>query len=210
MSLKNKELDILVRYANNAKFIIETGRGRSTRALAEIVQNTGSALVSIDIEPPQSDMPIADNITYLTGWSIRRGDFIKPEDARFKKSRYENMPDEAVVYGGSMDGEVDLIRRTLENTDRPLDLFFCDTGEYSGYPEWRIIQNRMAVGGKFIAHDIYYPKSIKSFQSVQEIRDAPDWKMLEIYDASVMDIFHYSNKRRRGKSSGIVVAEKVR
>ena len=78
-----------------------------------------------------------------------------------------------------MRGENDLIRKALKkHSNRKLDFFFCDTGEYCGLAEWNIVKDKIKVGGYFAAHDIYYPKSSKCFKVVQEIENSDNWKVL--------------------------------
>jgi hypothetical protein len=63
-----------------------------------------------------------------------------------------------------MNGEVDLIRKVLSQHGKPVDFFFSDGGEFSGFAEWHVVKEKVVVGGYFVAHDIFYPKNIKSFQ----------------------------------------------
>ena len=63
-------------------------------------------------------------------------------------------------------------------SDIPLDFFFCDTGEYCGLSEWNIVKNRIIRGGYFAAHDIYYPKSIKSFKILSQIKKSDNWEIV--------------------------------
>tara|TARA_Y100000034_G_C6629991_1_gene274980 strand:+ start:106 stop:441 length:336 start_codon:yes stop_codon:yes gene_type:complete len=89
--------------------------------------------------------------------------------------------DPNMVYYGEkyIRGEKDLIRKIVARNIPPLDFFFCDTGEYSGHPEWNIVKDLICPDGIFAAHDINYPKSIKSFRAVEEIENSDKWEVLD-------------------------------
>ena len=71
------------------------------------------------------------------------------------------------------------MRKVLDKyCDLELDFFFCDTGEYCGIVEWDIVKNKIKTGGCFAVHDIYYPKSIKCYQVVEEIERRDKWEVL--------------------------------
>jgi len=172
-----KELNFLYQYANGCKFIIESGSGLSTKYLLKAKANDG-LMYSIDVYDPEFRYP---NVVYKIGWSIVYDDLVLPKDPLFKKSRYTTGPDAKVIFQGKyhMKGETDWIRRIIsENKDKSLDFFFCDSGEYCGLAEWNIVKNVLQVGGRFAAHDIYYPKSIKCFQIKKEIKKSDRWHIL--------------------------------
>jgi len=175
-----EELEILYKYAKNSKFIIETGGGgESTKWLAKAALENNAIMVSI--EANKKRVQNIDGVISLQGWSVSFEDIIKNEDPLFCKSRYPNQIDEKLSYGKKhlMKGKTDLIRKTLDENDADLDFFFCDTGEYCGIAEWRIVKDRIKVGGYFAAHDIYYPKSTKCFQVCKMIEESDEWEVLE-------------------------------
>jgi len=171
-------MKLLFKYAKLSKFIIETGSGKSTKYLAKIGKLYGAKVYSIDVKMPKK---LYRGSIYRQGWSINYEDFIKINHYQFIESQYQNTVDGNVIFHGecNMKGERNLIRKILkENNDIVLDFFFCDTGEYSGLAEWNIVKDVIQTGGRFAAHDIYYPKSIKCFQIVKEIEESDQWKVL--------------------------------
>ena len=187
------DLELLCKYASKCKFIIETGGGGlSTKYLSKIACDFGIKFVSIELFKKRSDKKIR-GVEYKEGWSISYKDMIKKGDKDFFETRkFKNQAtkkslnfldmriahrDEKIMYKY---GEVDLIRKTLDETDIPLDFFFCDTGEYCGLAEWNIVKNRIKKGGYFAIHDIYYPKSIKGFKVREKIEKSKNWKRIEI------------------------------
>jgi len=171
-----QELEVLVTIAKNCNYVLETGSGYSTQCLSA----NGVKVVTIDLFPPEDKLREAcPGVTFMTGWSTLESDIVKLGDPMFKKSRYKGTPDEKIVYGfESMIGETDLIRKALEIYGVP-DLFFCDTGEYCGYAEWRIMKDVIPVGGFIALHDIHYPKSVKNFRTYREIlSDQNKWELL--------------------------------
>jgi len=175
-----EELEILYHYAQGCKFIIETGGGgKSTQWLAKAARLNNALMVSIEAD--KSHIREVKGVVVMQGWSVAFEDVVKKGDPLFVKSRYPNQIDEKVAMGNrkAMRGETDLIRKVLAKYNRPLDFFFCDTGEYCGIAEWRIVKDVIVSGGYFVAHDIYYPKSSKNFQVVKMIEEDPKWVMLE-------------------------------
>jgi len=175
-----EELEILYHYAQGCKFIIETGGGgKSTQWLAKAARLNNALMVSIEAD--KSHIREVKGVVVIQGWSVAFEDVVKKGDPLFVKSRYPNQIDEKVAMGNrkAMRGETDLIRKVLAKYNRPLDFFFCDTGEYCGIAEWRIVKDVIVSGGYFVAHDIYYPKSSKNFQVVKMIEEDPKWVMLE-------------------------------
>jgi len=178
------ELKLLSNYASNCNFIIETGGGgKSTEVLAQAAQNNNSVFVSIEVDKnrrSKMEKSIEETINYRNGWSISYEDIIKEGDDLFVRSRYD-VTDGRIAMGKKklMKGEVDLIRKSIDEFDVDLDFFFCDTGEYCGVAEWRIVSNIIKKGGYFAAHDIYFPKSIKCFQAVAEIENSDNWEVVE-------------------------------
>jgi len=192
-SPKQKELYSLQKYAQGCKFIIESGSGLSTKYLSEAKDPDG-IMYSIDVYEQKVKYP---GVVYKQGWSMVYEDLILPGHSLFKKSRYDSGPDVKIVFEGKkyMDGEVDWIRRILnENTDKKLDFFFCDTGEYCGIAEWNIVKDIIPIGGYFAAHDIFYPKSVKNFRVFKKIKKSSQWKILVV------------NKSKQG----LMVAEKIK
>lgn len=184
--MNHEELECLYKYAKNKQFLIETGGGRSTVWIAKAARENRSIFVSIDIAPIEQSKR-EDGVIYRTGWSVLYDDFILPGNKLFrdipnkKKRRVYHWSDAKVVKKSRthMTGETNLIRKSLDDYKMPVDFFFCDTGEYSGLAEWNIIKDKLAVGGIFICHDIYYPKSIKCFQIKRQIKSSDQWQVLK-------------------------------
>lgn len=179
------DLELLTKYAKGRRFLIETGTGISTHYIAEGIDQSDAIFYTVDINPTKEELRVKKGVNYLKGWAIRYEDFIKPKDPRFVKSNYRFI-DSKIVFSDEktarslMKGEVDLVRKILKkHKDRRLDFYFSDCGEYCGYPEWLIIKEKIAEGGIFAAHDIYYPKSIKNFKVVEEIENSNEWIVLE-------------------------------
>jgi len=192
-SPRQKELNYLNEYAQGYKFIIESGSGLSTKYLSEAKSPDG-IMYSIDVYEPKVKYPDA---IYKKGWSVAYEDLILPGHPLFKKSKYNTGPDVKIIFNGKehMNGEVDWIRRIIaENQDKQLDFFFCDTGEYCGLAEWNIVSSLISVGGRYAAHDIFRPKSIKNFRVFKEIKKSNQWKILVT----------------KKSKQGLVIAEKIR
>ena len=170
-------MELIYKFAKHSKFVIETGSGFSTKYFSKIACKYGAKVYSINISLPKKRY---DNVIYKEGWSVSYNDLVKPGDSKFILSKYQNTVDGKIVFGGEkhMVGKRDIIRKILSDNDMSLDFFFCDTGEYCGLAEWNIVKDIIPVHGKFAAHDIYYPKSIKSFQVVKEIEESCQWKVL--------------------------------
>lgn len=180
-----EDLEYLYEYALGCRFIIETGGGgKSTHYLAKAAVESGAKMITIEAD--KSRAQATDGVEIMVGWSIKYEDIIKPRDPRFAESRYRKVIDRKVAHAPLrfighfyMKGEKDLIRKALARyDDLGLDFFFCDTGEYCGIAEWNIVKNVIKVGGFFAAHDIYYPKSIKCFKVVEEIKASDSWEVL--------------------------------
>jgi hypothetical protein len=171
------ELRLLRQYAAKCRFIIETGGGVSTDHLARVARKTGARFVSIEANPDR--IRVIEGAEQILGWSVTFDDIIKPEHPKFIESRYKTI-DRAAAHGDEsvMQGETDLIRKVLDESDVELDFFFCDTGEYCGIAEWRIVRSRLAVGGYYAMHDTLHPKSIKNFQVLKEMKKDPLWKVI--------------------------------
>ena len=123
-------------------------------------------------------------VNYCVGWSISYEDIVKLGDKEFMYSRYDTLDGKVAIEGPQwMIGEKDLIRKVITKEKKlgnRLDFFFCDTGEYCGLAEWRIVCNEIVDGGFFAAHDIFYPKSIKSFKILCELLCSPQWRIIEL------------------------------
>lgn len=181
MSWNEEDLNILCGFAAGHNFIMETGGGLSTVRLAEVARQHGSVMVSIEIDKRKA--PNIPGVEHKIGWSVTYKDMIKKGSKKFidvrKPKSYPHM-DRKVAVGGKkyMKGKKDLIRKSIVQYGPP-DFFFCDTGEFSAQAEWNIIKYSIPIGGIFICHDIYYPKSIKSFRIVEEIKASPEmWDIL--------------------------------
>jgi hypothetical protein len=179
------DLANLYKYALGCKFIIETGGGgKSTHFLAKAAIESQAKMVTIEADSNRT-RPV-EGVESMTGWSVTYEDITKPSDRRFAESRYKTI-DRKVAHCRwgwlanllYMHGEKDLIRKVFDKyCDLELDFFFCDTGEYCGIAEWDIVKDKIKVGGCFAAHDIYYPKSIKCYQVIDEIEQSNDWDVL--------------------------------
>lgn len=184
-SPNNIELDILKKHAKNSTFIIETGTGKSTTALAEIALENNAKFVSIDPSKKWKRCHSRQkHVEYRKGWSIRGSDLIRVGHPDFI-DHPAHPPDRVIAINRiQMEGELDLIRKVVqENSQLKLDFFFCDTGEFFGLSEWRVVRDLIQVGGKFACHDIYHPKSIKCFKVVDEIENKlQGWHVLEKTD----------------------------
>ena len=168
----NEELELLKTYSQDKNFVLETGWGKSTEYLSKA--EGVNRIVSIDICPGQ---PRFNNVEYLQGWSITTEDIIKIGDPRFVDSRYHTL-DRSVALNKTILGEPNnLIRKTIFRYGSP-DFFFCDTGEFCGLAEWLIIKDEIPIDGIFACHDIYFPKSIKCFQIVQQIYQSDNWRVI--------------------------------
>lgn len=181
-SLTRSESRFLYKYASRCKFIIETGAGDSTKCLAKAALRCKAQMISIEIDKNRCK-PIK-GVEYLIGWSVSYNDIIKKGSSSFidlfRSVKYKCV-DKSVAHGEKkiMKGKKDLIRKALKKyKNLQLDFFFCDSGEYCGLAEWNIVKNKIKVGGYFAAHDVYYPKSIKSFKIFQEIMENRKWKII--------------------------------
>ncbi len=179
-----KELELLYQYAKECRFIIETGAGgESTKWLAKAALKSNAYFISIEADPNRKinvEEKLAEVINHKYGWSMTFDDIIKERDPLFVKSRY-NTIDAKIAFGQKdvITGKDDLIRKSIEEHNAQLDFFFCDTGEYCGIAEWNIVKDRIKQGGYFVAHDIYYPKSIKCFQVCRMIEESNEWDVVE-------------------------------
>jgi hypothetical protein len=185
-TLNSEELKIIKHYAKSSLFMIETGTGGSTAVLAEVASVSGAKFISIDAGSGwKKRYPRVAHVEYKKGWSIAPEDLIKrghPEfvDCRKAKRRAHTFERKIAIGKRPMEGELDLIRRSVkENPDLHLDFFFCDTGEFFGFSEYLIVKNLLKPGGIWACHDIYYPRSIKCFKVVQDIESNPStWTIL--------------------------------
>jgi len=178
----DKELELLCQYAKDKRFMIETGRGKSTLALAKIAEETDALFCSIDITK-YSGVSFFGYI--FTGWSISYEDLIRYKPSA--ESIYKNCPEIDIIKNGKskMIGDNDWIRKILNDkelgfSNKKLDFFFCDTGEYCGWAEFNITKDEIVKNGIFACHDIYFPKSIKSYMTLEYIKKYKnEWKILE-------------------------------
>ncbi len=181
MSWNKYDLKLLAKYAAGRKFIMETGGGGlSTSKLARVARKYDSIMVSIEVD--SNRVHTIEGVDHQVGWSISYDDIIKKDDSRFmeEKKKYPYMDRDVAMIGEEyMKGEKDLIRKSLARYNSVLDFFFCDTGAYCGLAEWNIVKSLIPVGGIFVCHDIYYPKSIKCFQVAQDIKRSKQWKILK-------------------------------
>jgi len=180
-NFNENDLFLLNCHSAGATFVIETGTGISTHYVADGARPTCNMMYSIDLRLPPEVVRI-DWVTYLQGWSLVPEDLPSSSSSGFKKSQYRS-PEDLVVFGhvDKMDKDLpdDVLRRIIrENPDRHPDFVFSDGGEYSGYAEWRLLADQIPIGGIWAAHDIYFPKSVKHWQSTMEIETSKSWKVL--------------------------------
>jgi len=134
------DLLLLRRYAQGATFVVETGTGISTHYVADGAQDTCALMYSIDIRLPPEAARVSW-VQYTKGWSMTAADLPRSNTPDFLKSKYVS-PEDPVVFKGvtKLKGDDDILRGILE-ANRPLlpDFVFSDGGEYSGYPEWLLV-----------------------------------------------------------------------
>jgi predicted O-methyltransferase YrrM len=58
------------------------------------------------------------------------------------------------------------------------DAVFLDCGEFSTAVEWLAVRQRIRIGGLAVFHDIYFPKSVKSFLPCAAMAASSDWRIL--------------------------------
>jgi len=201
------ELGLLYKYALECNFIIETGGGKSTKYLAKAALENNSKFITIEKDKcphvkgaehmrgwsiTYKDMikydhpDFKESVTFhkpkYLGSKYKRIAYGKNDCKKYMKKVSGNFLDGVIAHGceKAMKGENDLIRKALKKyDDMKLDFFFCDTGEYCGLAEWNIVQDEIIVGGYFACHDIYYPKSIKCYQILKQIKKSDKWEILE-------------------------------
>ena len=188
-SPQQREFLLMSKYASGCQFIVETGSGQMSTKYFSRIGSKGATVYSIDLRTPTVRHP---HVNYVEGWSITYDDLVMSgiHDIGEYKKRWESSIangvggdlDGLVVMEGPqhMNGEVDLIRKVLSQHSKPLDFFFSDSGEFSGLAEWNVVKEKIVVGGYFAAHDIFYPKSVKSFKTFAEIISAENWALCEL------------------------------
>jgi len=185
LSMKEKDLDLLYKYASECNFIIETGGGgSSTKYLSKAAIENDAKMITIEFR--EEACKSIEGTEHMIGWSVKYDDIVKKGEPNFidmkKEGAWKRYLDGRVAHGdkSAMEGEVDLIRKALvKYSDKKLDFFFCDTGEYYGLAEWNIVKKEIKIKGYFVIHDIYYPKSIKGFKIVKRIRNSKEWQIVE-------------------------------
>ena len=65
------------------------------------------------------------------------------------------------------------------------DFIFFDCGELSSLVEWKLLKDKIRVGGYAILHDIYFPKSVKNFIVAALIELSDDWEIIYKDTASI-------------------------
>jgi len=73
--------------------------------------------------------------------------------------------------------EVGVLNNLLSKVDC-FDLIFFDSGEFSSYIEWNLLNDRIRKGGIAVFHDIYFPKSFKNFLICSALFSDPHWKII--------------------------------
>jgi len=164
-SLIKQDIELLISYLREKKYIIEIGSGRSTKLISRNIKDD-TVFYSINLFPI-SKINKLKNVRYKIGWLIKYEDFILPKDKDFVKASYNNLPDGDVVFKGKsfMKGECDLLRKIITEQGRGPDVFFCDSGEYSALPEWKIIKPYMVKNSIVAFHNIYHEKQQYYFLS---------------------------------------------
>jgi len=180
----NEDIEVLCCFCRNLPkncIVLETGAGDSTEHIAKSIKPLGGKLYTIDASIKEDKEK--DNIVCISGWSVSYKDLPKPTDPDFVKSKYKDCVDHEMVFLGKeyMPGKTDMIRETVKKIGPNFDMFFCDTGEYCGLPEFRILEelNFVKIGGFFAAHDIYYPKSVKNYRTLKILKKSDKWKILK-------------------------------
>lgn len=69
--------------------------------------------------------------------------------------------------------------RVLER-EPEFDAVFFDCGEFSTMAEWNLLHERIRPGGLAMFHDVFFPKSIKSFLLCAVLCASPDWEILYV------------------------------
>ena len=181
--------DCITKY--KCKFIMEVGAGNSTKFLAEAAIVNKARMVTIDVEERNilkiEKVKNFKGVEYYYGLSVAVEDIPKIGDSLFVEHPMWEKDEKfrsngfigKIVHGEEVkiEYETDLIRKILDNSKVPLDFFFCDSGEYCGIAEWNVVKDRIKIGGFFAIHDIYYPKSIKGFKVLKEIKKSEKWKI---------------------------------
>ena len=172
------EREALKEHSQGSELTIETGTGGSTSYLQ------GKRVYSIDIDPEYqiNRYGYSPTAKYVKGWSCTWDDLIKPGDKDYIESKYYSLNKENWLSLGAWSVFED-------NKDLSFDFFFCDTGEYCGLAEWNIVKDKISIGGKFAAHDILWPKSIKSFKVLEKIEASSNWKVLVKHTNSDQGLF---------------------
>jgi len=178
LNFDKKDLKLLRKHAMGSKFILETGSGISTKFLAKAARLSKATICTIDMADVSKNK--VNGVNYLIGWSITCDDIIKVGDPGYiehKKYRGEDWK-----IANSLKHEIeapnDLIRHAIMKVGKCPDFVFLDSGEYCGLAEWNIVKDLIPSGGKIALHDIYYPKSIKHFQTVAQIEQDASWETI--------------------------------
>lgn len=110
------------------------------------------------------------------------------------------------ALGGSLDANLDFLERldregrgdalaSIVEREEPFDLVFFDGGELSTLLEWETLRGRIRPGGLAAFHDVFYPKSMKSFIACAAVEADPDWRTIYVDDSTMQ---------------GMVVAQRLR
>ena len=68
------------------------------------------------------------------------------------------------------------------------DLIFFDSGEVSTMPEWEITRDQINAGTLVAFHDIYFPKSMKSFLPCASLILDPRWEVLYVDNSTIQGL----------------------
>jgi len=201
--LNTKDRWLLYAIARGNKRILEIGSGDSTFTLARGILDThedqsGCHLDTINILHVGREAP-QDFVHYHQGWSVTQKEFdMHYENVTIHPSKYTNLPDDIYLDGGGPQDDVGLLRHLLDKrlaSGLLPSMFFFDGGEYTSWADWNVAKSYIQKNSFIALHDTSYPKSVKSYRMVEEIKKSPKvWQ----------PIFH--SKSRCGLHAAIKVA----
>jgi predicted O-methyltransferase YrrM len=89
---------------------------------------------------------------------------------------YRNPNDEIDYLEQGLDGEY--VGDELIAEGRKYDLVFFDGGEFATLLDWELLSSSIRKGGLAAFHDVYFPKSMKSWLVCAAITADPSWSVL--------------------------------
>ena len=177
-----EDLELIEFYARGKRFLIETGSGESTHYIFHgMPLNAKFYTINRDDIHKENHIP---RVKYLVGWSISFEDFDRPGDPDFiQHSHYYELEERIIKKNDrrAMYGQTDLLRWILKKEKNKVDFFFCDTGEYCGWPEWKIMKDHIATGGFVLLHDY---KKYKNRRTADYLAKSDNWDILKATDST--------------------------